>query len=400
MLAALVRAAPDAMLVCDGAEKIRAWNRGAEELFGLEADELPGLDFLTLIDAPEQEQVRVLFEVALRGESSGIFRTTGLHKDGQLVDLSLRFAPIETKPSDPARVGIVARDVSERRRMEEQAQRQREQLEERETALRDALTSLRKSHEELKQAQLQIIHSAKLESIGRLAAGVAHEVKNPLAIILAGTEFLAGHPDAEQVQSVLEDIRAAVKRANGVIGGLLDFSSATEIQPSMVPVNQVVEQSLGLVQHALVRERVQVVRDLAPDLPAIPLDVTKIEQVLVNLCINAIDAMGSGGTLTVRTRMRQLRSGDEGIGLRQSDPLRVGQTAVLIEIQDSGPGLPPDHLAKVFDPFFTTKPTGKGTGLGLAVSRTIVGIHGGAIWLQNAPAGGAIATVVLRCSVP
>jgi two-component system sensor histidine kinase HupT/HoxJ len=73
---------------------------------------------------------------------------------------------------------------------------------------------------------------------------------------------------------------------------------------------------------------------------------------------------------------------------------------VLIEIQDSGPGLPPDHLAKVFDPFFTTKPTGKGTGLGLAVSRTIVGIHGGAIWLQNAPAGGAIATVVLRCSVP
>src|SRR6185436_19770315 len=236
-------------------------------------------------------------------------------------------------------------------------------------ALRNALKNLRTSHDELKATQLRLVQAAKLESIGRLAAGVAHEVKNPLAVILAGTEFLQAHPESSARETTLADIRAAVERANGVIGGLLNYASTTELRAATTDLEPVLESSLHLVQHAMTRHRVTLVREYQPGLPQISLDSTKIEQVFVNLFINAIDAMGDGGTLTIRTRRAQLTRGGKDVGVGRADSLRVGQTVVIADVLDTGPGLSDATLRRLFDPFFTTKPTGKGTGLGLATCK-------------------------------
>jgi len=244
---------------------------------------------------------------------------------------------------------------------------------------------LRKANEEAKSAQLQLAQAAKMESIGRLAAGVAHEVKNPLAVILFALDYLAESirsPDPN-VAVALSDARGAVLRADAVTRALLDFSTGTELKPSVQDVNEVLRKALYLVRHALTKSHIQVVEELESGLPPVVLDQTKIEQVLVNLLVNAVDAMPDGGTLVARTHRPQ-----------------VGGSAVVVEIEDTGTGIEESSREKLFDPFFTTKPPGKGTGLGLAVSKSIVALHGGAIGIANREGGGARATVVLRSVRP
>lgn len=400
-LKAIVESSVEAMMACDREGRIQTWNAGAIAIFGRDADEVIGWDLTTLFSDGHREVVACLLRDAAEGHRSNLFRTVGLHRDGRFVDLSVTLSPTLDENDDVTGVCMVARDVSALRTAEEQAARDRDGLQQREAALREALAALRKTHEELKSAQFQLIRSAKLESVGRLAAGVAHEVKNPLAIILAGTDFLLGNPAIapKETEAVLRDIRVAVDRASTVIGGLLNYSAATDITPSVADVNDVLEHALQLVHYALSRGHVEVVRDLASPLPRLSLDVARIEQVFVNLLMNALDAMPKGGTLTARTRRTQLTATDPGAGLRRTDPFKVGQTVIRVDIEDSGTGIPVDHLTRVFDPFFTTKPTGKGTGLGLAVCKTIVAMHGGSVWVGNRPEGGAVATVILRSIV-
>ena len=185
-----------------------------------------------------------------------------------------------------------------------------------------------------------------------------------------------------------------------MIGGLLNYSSVGEVKPVVADINDVVEQALKLVQYPLERGKVRIVKELSEALPRLSLDVVKVEQVFINMMMNALDAMPEGGTLTIRTLRRQLTATETGVGFRRSGPLRAGQSAVLVEIADTGNGIPEEHLARIFDPFFTTKAAGKGTGLGLAVSKSIVAIHGGTIWMNNRPEGGTAATVVLPSVIP
>jgi len=247
---------------------------------------------------------------------------------------------------------------------------------------------LNRANEEAKSTQLQLIQAAKLESIGRLAAGVAHEVKNPLAVILFAIDYLAEaveSPDPN-VATALNDAREAVVRADAVTRALLDFSAGTELKPSLQDVNGVLQRALLLVHHALTKAHISVVEEFESGLPPAMLDQNKIEQVLVNLIINAIDAMPDGGTLVARTRR---------------DRIRVGSRAIVVEIEDTGTGIQETSRARLFDPFFTTKPPGKGTGLGLAVCKSIVALHGGTIGIANKGGGdGARATVVLRSVRP
>jgi PAS domain S-box-containing protein len=398
-LAAVVESCPEALIACDSNGRVETWNPGASQMFGLSASVMIGRNFSDLITLGHREEFSWLLREAGCGQARVLFRTLGQHDDGHLIDLSVSLAPLRAEGGSVTGVCVVARDVSALRRAEEEAERGRQELVEREASLRQALTSLRKSHEELKSTQLQLIQSGKLESVGRLAAGVAHEVKNPLAMIMAGTEYLLALPASAggpAVEPVLRDIRSAVERGSAVIGGLLNYAAAAELKPSEADLNVVIEQSLLLVQHALKSGRVRVEKELASGLPPLTIDVHKIEQVFINLLINAIDAMPDGGTLTIRTRRKQLSAGDPSVGHRRTDPLRVGESVVLASFEDTGPGIPAENLTHIFEPFFTTKPTGRGTGLGLAVSRTIVGLHGGTIWMSNRPEGGAAATVVLR----
>ena len=253
--------------------------------------------------------------------------------------------------------------------------------------LMHALADLQKSHARLRDTQLQLIQAEKMESVGRLAAGVAHEVKNPLLTILLGVEYLERLPTAQEhdVRDVLHDQKDAVERATTVINELLDFAAPSELHTQPEDLNAVIERALGLVRHAVTEARVTVARELEPGLPGVPLDRKKIEQVFVNALMNAIHAMPGGGTLTVRTY--------SALGAAAAAPAAPGPVldgvAVTAEIDDTGTGIREEHLAKVFDPFFTTQPPGKGTGLGLSVVHQIVQMHGGTVDLSNRPEGGA-----------
>jgi signal transduction histidine kinase len=262
------------------------------------------------------------------------------------------------------------------------------------------LADLTRSHEELKRAQLQLIQAEKMQSVGNLAAGVAHEVKNPLAIIEMGLGCMIKHSDYDEatLQEVHREVKEAVNRANTVISGLLNYSSSKELEIRPCCLAEVLEHALHLMRHELMNRKVMVIRRLDPDLPLCEIDSQKIEQVFINLFTNACHAMPNGGTITVITSLKSLSADDVqwAAGDRSGHRFRREEMVAAVQVFDTGPGIAEDQLDRVFDPFFTTKPTGQGTGLGLTVSRKIVDLHGGRLELTNAPEGGAVATVLFH----
>jgi PAS domain S-box-containing protein len=270
------------------------------------------------------------------------------------------------------------------------------ELEQSREELMRALAELQETHLQLREVQLQIIEAEKMKTVGRLAAGVAHEVKNPLAVIRMGVEFLrAGKPD-ETTSGVLTEMMEAVLRADTVILGLLDFSAPNQLTLSPTDLNQLIQNAVVLVRGETTAGAIEVICELERGLPAVPLDSPKINQVLVNLFTNALHAMPKGGTLTVRTYTKQLTGVGANVAGPNNESFRVGQTLVVVEVDDTGHGIPDDKLVKIFEPFFTTKPTGKGTGLGLSVVKTIMDLHGGTIDVRNLPTGGARLTLTFR----
>ncbi len=295
--------------------------------------------------------------------------STEAHLPASKQTLAFAAFPLQPRPSEPL-VGVilVIRDVTRRKQAEE----------------------------ELKTTQLQLMQSAKFESVGQLAAGVAHEVKNPLAIVLQGLTYLSNavsKTDDGHIALVLEKMDNAVRRADQVIKGVLDFSAPSRADVTATELNAVVDQSLLLVNHELVKGGVTVVKELEERLPLMKLDPQKIQQVFVNLFMNAIQAMPEGGTLTIKTGMRQPAKVSHDVGRPQTNQFETGETLLVAEIQDTGTGIPDDKLDRLFDPFFTTKPPGQGTGLGLSVTRKIIDLHGGTIDITNRPEGGVRVTL-------
>jgi PAS domain S-box-containing protein len=278
-----------------------------------------------------------------------------------------------------------------------QRKRGEEQLKQALADLTTAHEELKATHEELKATELQLIQAAKLEAVGTLAAGVAHEVKNPLQTILMGLEYLTNNLRGlnNTTTMVLGDMQDAVTRANVIVRELLQFSAAKDFEPKAEDLNCVVERSLWLINNEIMALQINVVRKLGAGLPRVRLDRSKMEQIFLNLFHNALHAMSPGGVLTVTTVHRRF-----GEDLELSGPafaqFKPGELVVVAEVQDNGKGIPEDHLAKVFDPFFTTKPAGVGTGLGLSVVKKIMDLHGGSIDIRNSPLAGVVVTLMLR----
>ena len=294
----------------------------------------------------------------------------------------------------------ISRDITNIKKIEEQLQHANQELARSKEELLKVLVDLRQSHDEVKAAQSQLIQAEKMQSVGRLAAGVAHEVKNPLAILGMGIDYMSKHltsPD-ENVASILGDMNDALKRADSIILGLLDFSVPRALDLHAEDLSAIVEQSLALVRHELSNTPIKLVKELAQDLPPVRLDRNKIKQVLVNVLTNAIHAMPEGGVLTVRTYVKQLQLGeiDRDAGSRLADRFRAGERVIISEVLDEGTGVSEEKLTKIFDPFFTTKPTGKGTGLGLTVTKKIIELHGGNIEIKNRPERGVIVAITFR----
>ncbi len=262
--------------------------------------------------------------------------------------------------------------------------RQREEIERRLSAELD-----------LRAAQMQLADADRLESVGRLAAGVAHEVKNPLAIIRLGIDYLAHQApsDDETHQAVLEDIRDAVGRADRIIKDLLNFSHTRAQSRTPMDLNAIVDHAIRLTSHDRNLRRIAVHRNSPVQLPPILGDGDQLLQVFINLLVNAAQSIEHDGRITIGTRL--IRASHDTAVAQAADGTEIGNS-IVVAIEDTGAGLPAGAGDKIFEPFFTTKPAGEGTGLGLAVARNIIKWHGGTLELHNNQNGGAIALVTIK----
>ncbi len=290
----------------------------------------------------------------------------------------------------------ISRDVTEQKQAQENLSQAYAELARSREEVLAAMAKLQSAHQQLREVQLQFVEAEKMKSIGRLAAGVAHEVKNPLAVIKMGVDFLSQQPLGDDTTPlILKEMADAVQRADTVISGMLDYSRPKQLEVQREDLNAIVAKALVLVRGE-VKPKTRIVRELETALPALALDGAKISQVFINLLANALHAMDEGGTLTIRTFAKQLTSVGSNVGDSRAGNLRVGGQLVVAEIDDTGHGIPEEKLGKIFEPFFTTKPTGKGTGLGLSVVKTIVDLHGATIDIRNLPERGARVTIMFQ----
>jgi two-component system, NtrC family, sensor kinase len=220
------------------------------------------------------------------------------------------------------------------------------------------------------ELEQRLVQADKLSSIGLLAAGVAHEVNTPLAVISTYAQMLAKQvAEDAQKSMILDKIAKQTFRASEIVNSLLNFSRTSTTSFGDVNLNKVIQETLSLLEHQLQKAGIQLSVALEPHLPSVHGNGGKLQQVFLNLFLNARDAMSNGGTLEVRTWT-------EGSGVR-------------VEVSDTGTGIAPENIHRIYDPFFTTKAARKGTGLGLSVTYGIIQEHAGSIEVSNRRSGGA-----------
>jgi PAS domain S-box-containing protein len=318
------------VLAVDLLGTIDAWNSRMEQLIGVTQADAVGKPFSQLL--PQD----LVLEIEARGDEeqvTGIYKHRLMHA-GRAVVLNVSITPLVGKSGEKIGRLLLFDDVTQRERMEE-----------------------------------QMSQTEKLTSLGLLAAGVAHEVNTPLAVISNYIQMLAKQmPDGDPRHAIIEKIVKQTFRASEIVNNLLNFSRTGPGELADVDVNHVVEETLSLVSHPLKTSQIQVVKQLGSALPTVRGSANKLQQVFLNLFLNARDAMPQGGMLEVRTASHN--------------------GSVEIEVVDTGNGISREHIHKIFDPFFTTKPGGRGTGLGLSVSYGIIKEHAGKIDVRSTPGRG------------
>ena len=328
---------------------VREANRGFAQIFGYSAEEVVGMPVEAFV-APES---RSAVRQRIQANEEGAFETIGLRKDGRKVDLET-VAKMYMHGGRGLRLTAV-RDVTERRQLEDQ----------------------------FRQAQ-------KMEAVGRLAGGVAHDFNNLLTVITSYSQLLLDDLGAEDARRAdLQEIQKAAAGAATLTRQLLAFSRQQVLEPRVLDLNTVVAAAGKMLQR-LIGEDVDLVTVLAPDLGAVKVDPGQVEQVVMNLAVNARDAMPEGGKLTIATANAELES------THTQEHSVVGAGAyVLLSVSDTGIGMDDRTRARIFEPFFTTKEKGKGTGLGLATVYGIVKQSGGFIWVYSEPGHGTTFKIYL-----
>ncbi len=243
--------------------------------------------------------------------------------------------------------------------------------------LKKTAMELKESYEELVDAKNALIQSEKLASLGRLASGIAHEINNPLTGVLTYSSLLLEElkqtPHAEDLETIIRE----TIRCRSIVRGLLDFSRESKHEKELANLNDIVLNTMAIFEKHVSYQKVRIVMDLDPRVPAGMLDINQMKSVVNNLVENAAHAMPDGGSLEISTRHD------------------VDTNTVILRVSDTGVGISQENLGKIFDPFFTTKKEGKGTGLGLAVTFGIVKRHHGVIDVQSAPGAGTTFTITL-----
>jgi two-component system NtrC family sensor kinase len=347
-LAGIVRSARDAIITLDETGTVSLANPAAEAMFARGAKELVGLHVSALISDVGPVMLHTAAGAAPFGSGHVVprFQLSGRRADGGQFPLELSAAALD----EPGIRGwiLVIGDITQRRQHE---------------AEREAL-------------QERLAHAQKMEAVGRLVSGVAHELNNPLAAILTFSESLLHGQHPPEDREALEAIRDQAQRSRTIVRDLLAFVGRREERRERLAPAALLERVVRGVTPLLARHGAVLQTDIPRDLPELQADTAGIEQVVTNLLSNAAYAAGEGGRVVLSAR-----SGAFG--------------ALAITVTDSGPGIPPEAYPRLFEPFFTTKPPGVGTGLGLSVSLGIVENHGGGIKAENLPGGGARFTVTL-----
>ena len=292
------------------------------------------------------------------------------------------------KGSEFVRICII--DLTDRKRTEDYVQMAN-------LSLVKLATELKQSERRLYTTESQLIQAEKMSAIGQLASGIAHEVKNPLAILMKGVNYLEREfsSDRGQQSEVLRMMKDAILRADQIVRDLLDFARPASLELKPVTIHRVLETAIDLAEQQFTVRRIHIVKEIAPDLEPVMIDENRMKQAFINLMLNAFQAMSEGGQLTIRAYTKTLTQVGGRVGRRSTDVFRVGQTVLVCELNDTGRGIPAEMLAKIFDPFFTTNPPGQGTGLGLTITKTIIEQHRGLIEIQSQEGRGTTVMVML-----
>lgn len=348
----LVETAPDVIAsISINDETILSLNPAFDKLTGLMREEWLGRPQSELIHPDDLAHAQQLNMTMARGITPESFELRLRHADGHYIPFEFTAAPI----FDHGRVIAIfsiGRDITERKRTEQE---------------KDALSR-------------QLMQSEKMAAVGQLAGGVAHEINNPLGVILGFSQSIIRRvKEDDPLYMPLSSIEREAKRCKNLVQDLLTFSRVGKTEKERCNINEVINSALTLVEAQTKVRSVELVREFGEGLPEALVSRNQLQQVIINLSNNAIDAITHNGTLTIRTRLVQ----------------RNGADYIQIEVQDNGNGIPKDIQNKIFEPFFTTKEVGKGTGLGLSLVYEIVQKHQGIMELESAPGQGALFRILL-----
>ena len=360
-LRSIFRAAPVGIGVVANRVFVRV-NERITEMTGYTAEELVGQSARMLYPTQEEfEEVGRVKYAQIRERGTGTVETRWQRQDGRIINILLSSSPIN--PEDwSAGITFTALDITDRKRAED----------------------------ERRQLEVQLRQFQKMEAIGQLAGGVAHDFNNLLQVIQGYTQMtLVDRAEDPEVVTNLTEVRKTADRGASLIRQLLVFSRRDVLQTQRLNVNDLVADFLKMLRR-VIGEHVEVVVHAGQKTPPVIADPTQLQQILMNLCVNARDAMPKGGTITIETGATLLDRAwcDAHPGAREGPH-------VFLRIGDTGPGIPPEIRDRIFEPFFTTKEVGRGTGLGLATVYAIIQRHGGTIEVDNRPGHGARFTVYL-----
>jgi len=355
LLAAIVQSANDAIVSKRLDGTITSWNRGAERLFGYSAEEILGQSVLTLVPQDRLDEERALLARLSAGQRIDHYETMRRHKDGRYIVVSISLAPILDAAGSVVGISKTARD----------------------------LTELRKGEQALRSAEDQLRQAQKMEAVGRLAGGIAHDFNNLLSVILSyGEVIMDDLSPHDPARGDVEEIRKAAYRAADLTRQLLLFSRQQVVARKVLDLNEVLAGVDKMVKR-IVGEDIDLVTIPKAGLGCVLADPSSIEQVIMNLVVNARDAMPTGGKLTIETANIELDA-DYAFAHLGASP----GPHVMLAVTDTGIGMDSATQARIFEPFFTTKEAGKGTGLGLSTVFGIAQQSGGCVWVYSEPGKG------------
>ncbi len=327
----------------------------------------------------KSEGERSFFLTRLNGEADVVRNLEVEHarRDGSLFWASVNARVVKDEDGHILYYEGTLEDITERKATADSLRRLLAEVEEKNR-------ELHRVYEELQASEAVLVQTEKMASLGLLSAGVAHELKNPLGVILQGVAYVQSSVGDEALIDACERVSKSAVRANSVVENLLNFARQTPPSLEDVALCALVDEALGMVEHQMSLKKIEMVRNFPSDRCLIRADANQIREVFINVLINALDAIQGGGTISVTIT-----------------PVSAPDNTPWIEtiITDTGTGIPEEFLPKVFDPFFTTKDVGKGTGIGLSVTKGIVERHGGRITIDSRMGAGTTVKVTLPCSL-